>query len=243
MTIRDHSDRLAFDRGLFGRLRRDAGADWTRYVDHAFVRELADGGLAESAFRRFLTQDYLFLIQFARAYALAGYKSATLAGLRAASAGIVAILDTEMPLHIAYCARWGLSETDMAAEPEALETVAYTRFVLDRGMAGDRLDLEVALAPCVIGYAEIGERLIREQKAGLFANPYAEWIRTYGGADYQSVAGGAMDFLERLGTERGAEARYDDLLATFRAATQLETAFWSMALAAERQTESYPSPR
>ena len=37
----------------------------------------------------------------------------------------------------------------MAAEPEALETVAYTRFVLDRGLAGDRLDLEVALAPCV----------------------------------------------------------------------------------------------
>ncbi len=34
-----------------------------------------------------------------------------------------------------------------------------TRFVLDRGMAGDLLDLHVALAPCVLGYAEIGTAL------------------------------------------------------------------------------------
>jgi thiaminase (transcriptional activator TenA) len=31
---------------------------------------LADGSLAEAAFRHYLVQDYLFLTEFARAYAL-----------------------------------------------------------------------------------------------------------------------------------------------------------------------------
>jgi thiaminase/transcriptional activator TenA len=34
---------------------------------------LADGSLAEAAFRHYLVQDYLFLTEFARAYALSVY--------------------------------------------------------------------------------------------------------------------------------------------------------------------------
>ena len=52
----------AFSQGLYGRLRQLAAADWQRYVAHPFVQQLADGTLAENAFRRYLTQDYLFLI-------------------------------------------------------------------------------------------------------------------------------------------------------------------------------------
>jgi hypothetical protein len=48
----------------------------------------------------------------------------------------------------------------MAAQPEAPETVNYTRYVLDIGHSGDALDLLVALMPCVAGYAEIGLGLL-----------------------------------------------------------------------------------
>ena len=37
---------------------------------------------------------------------------------------------------------------------------AIRGFVLERGMAGDLLDLHVALAPCIVGYAEIAAELI-----------------------------------------------------------------------------------
>src|SRR6267143_663334 len=93
-------------------------------------------------------------LRFARAWGLAVYKSDTLAEMRRAQSLLAATLDVEIGLHIDYCRGWGLSETAMNAEPEAPETIAYTRFVLDRGVAGDRLDLEIALVPCMIGYAE-----------------------------------------------------------------------------------------
>jgi len=38
----------------------------------------------------------------------------------------------------------------------------------------------------------------------------------------------AVAMLDRLGASHGAAARYPQLLATFAAATRLETAFWDM---------------
>ncbi len=165
---------LPLDQGLFGRLRRDAGAVWEGYVAHDFVRALGQGTLPDAAFRHFLVQDYLFLIHFARAHALAGFKATQLADIRAAAAAVSAIVDVEMPLHVSYCAGWGLSEAQMAAAPEAMETMAYTS------------------------------------------------------ESYREVVRGSIAMLDRLGETHGAAARYPQLLATFVAATRLETAFWDM---------------
>src|SRR6202048_4917888 len=128
---------------FFERLKRAASADWRAYTEHRFTNGLADGSLAEAAFRHYLVQDYLFLIEFARAYALAVYKSPKLADMREAAAGLSAILDVEMNLHVKLCAGWGLSPSDLEQTPPAVEMLAYTRYVLDAGMRGDLLALKV----------------------------------------------------------------------------------------------------
>ena len=219
---------LPLEHGLFGRLRRDAGPAWRGYVAHDFVVGLGRGTLPAAAFRHFLVQDYLFLIQFARAHALAGFKATALVDIRAAAAAVSAIVDVEMPLHVGYCAGWGMDEAGMASTPEALETVAYTRFVLERGLGGDLLDLQVALAPCLVGYGESAGILLADPATRLDGNPYRDWIDAYAGAPYRALVRDSIATLDRLGTERGAEARYPQLLATFIAATRLEAAFWDM---------------
>ncbi len=219
---------LDLDRGLFGRLRRDAGEAWALYTHHPFLKALAQGQLPLDGFRRYLIQDYLYLIQYARGYALGAYKGESLEEIRAASKIMAAILDVEMPLHIAYCAEWGLTEDDMAAAPEDMRMLAYTRFFLERGMAGDKLDLDVALAPCIVGYAEIADWMLADPNTVLAGNPYAPWIEAYAGAEYREAVATAIDTLEALGQRRGAEARYASLLKTFRTATMLEAAFWGI---------------
>ena len=137
-------------------MQRRSGRDYTR---HAFVEDTRQlGTLPLEAFKHYLVQDYLFLIQFARAYALGVYKSPSLADMRHSLEGVKAILDVELDLHIELCGRWGMDRARKSRQaPEDTPTMAYTRFVLDAGMSGDLLDLQAALAPCVIGYAEIGE--------------------------------------------------------------------------------------
>ena len=216
---------------IFDRLKAAAAADWQSYVDHYFVRQLGAGTLPHAAFRTYLVQDYLFLIQFARAYALATYKSRTLADMRAAQAGLAAILD-EMDLHVRLCGRWGLSPEDIEVAPEHQATVAYTRFVLDCGAAGDLLDLHVALAPCVIGYAEIGRNLMPNGIDALGDHPYREWIGEYAGEAYQGVATRARRHLDDLAARAMTERRFTELAALFGKASRLEADFWQMGLAA-----------
>src|SRR5215510_9233546 len=139
---------------FFARLKAGTSAEWRAYVEHPFTRGMADGSLPEAAFRHYLVQDYLFLIEFARAYALSVYKSPSLADMREGAGGLSAILDVEMHLHVKLCAGWGLSPADLERASPAAEMLAYTRYVLDAGVRGDLLALKVALAPCVIGYAE-----------------------------------------------------------------------------------------
>jgi thiaminase (transcriptional activator TenA) len=213
---------------FFDRLKAAASADWRAYTEHPFTDGLADGSLPEAAFRHYLVQDYLFLIEFARAYALSVYKSPTLADMREGAAGLSAILDVEMNLHVTLCAGWGLSPTDLEQAPSAVETLAYTRYVLDAGMRGDLLALEVALAPCVIGYAEIATRLAGLPNAHAATNPYRVWISEYAGAPYQEVAARARAHLEDLADRYATPAREVELIAIFKEATRLETGFWDM---------------
>src|ERR1044071_9563827 len=215
---------------LFRRLVTAAGAAWPAYTRHDFVLALARGDLPEAAFRRYLVQDYLFLLHFARAWGLAIYKSETLAEMRRAQSLVAATLEVEIGLHIEYCRGWGLSEAQMIAEPEALETIAYTRFVLDRGLAGDRLDLEVALAPCVVGYAEIAAERMADRATRLDGHPYREWLAMYAGAEYQDLARAAAAALDAQFKARGGEGRFQSLAATFTTATRLEAAIWQLRL-------------
>ncbi len=213
---------------LFDRLKASCPGDWQSYIAHPFVNGMADGTLAEPAFRYYLLQDYVFLIHFARAYALAAYKSTRLDDIRAASAVLSGIIDVEMELHVKYCEGWGISRDDMEQTAEATANMAYTRFVLEAGQAGDLLDLYTALAPCVIGYGEIGTRLANDPATKRDDNPYWSWIEMYSGDDYAGVVTAAMDQLDRLAEVSLTEARFPHLADLFRKATRLEAGFWQM---------------
>src|SRR4030088_1391874 len=206
---------------FFERLKTAASAEWRAYTEHPFTNGLADGSLAEAAFRHYLVQDYLFLIEFARAYALSVYKSPKLADMREAAAGLSAILDIEMNLHVKLCAGWGLSPSDLEQTPPAVEMLAYTRYVLDAGMRGDLLALKVALAPCVIGYGEIAARLAAHPAAGAATNPYPVWVGEYAGAPYQAGPASARAHLDRVAALYVTPAREAELIAIFREATRL----------------------
>ena len=214
---------------FFDRLKVEASAEWRAFTEHPFTNGMADGTLPEAAFRHYLVQDYLFLIEFARAYALSVYKSPTLDDMREAAAGLSAILDVEMDLHVKLCAGWGLSPTDLEQAPPTAEMLAYTRYVLEAGMRGDLLALKVALAPCVIGYAEIAARLAARSDAFAATNPYRVWIASM-----------PVHRTRRLLPRRGliwtvSQISTPPLLArwnwvgSFREAARLETDFWEMA--------------
>ena len=215
----------------FSLWRQAAAEPWRAYTQHSFVKQLGDGSLPQTAYLHYLRQDYIFLFHFSRAWSLAAAKAATLDELKAAIATAHALTHVEMPLHVETCAAHGVNAQELEATPEENENLAYTRFVLEAGYSGDFLDLMAALAPCVMGYGEIGLQLKGKR------SPYSPWIETYAGDDYQSVctqAGALIDRAldNRLGPGWERSPRWPQLCKTFTAACRLEAAFWDMGLRA-----------
>jgi len=215
---------------LFDQLSSGCKRQWDDYCNHEFVKRIGNGTLDEKCFRHYLMQDYLFLIHFSRAWALAVYKSETLADMRAAATPLNAHLNFEMDLHVSYCKKWNIAEADLEQIDESGANMAYTRYVLERGLAGDILDLHVALAPCVIGYAIICKRLMQDPATKLDGNPYKDWLEMYSGDEYQAIAEGAIGHLDKLAASRMTEKRLPSLQKTFKQATTLEIGFWQMGL-------------
>ncbi|VEI45972.1 putative transcription activator [Actinobacillus equuli] len=119
---------------------------------------MADGSLPKSCFQHYLKQDYLYLYQYCRALSLGIYKAENFEQMRYALEATQAILN-EVELHLQFCREWGIEEEEVRKTPESSACVAYTRYVLDCGMRGGLAELFTAIAPCAIGYAEIGKKL------------------------------------------------------------------------------------
>lgn len=198
--------------------------DWDAFVEHAFVRQLASGTLPLTAFQYYLTQDYLYLIQHTRAWALAVYKADSLEMMRMAQGGLDAMLDTEIQGHLDFCAAFGLDPQAVKAAPEAPATVAYTRYVLDVGMTGSIEALLTALFVCFEGYAEIGRRF-----AGSITpdHPYGPWLSLYADPAFQAAAN---TFKAQLDARLKDHLDPQGLQRVFDTACRMEIAFWQMGL-------------
>lgn len=210
---------------------RDTTPAWSDYTRHAFVQGLGDGSLPRASFLHYLKQDYVFLIHFSRAWALAVTKADTVEEMRLAAGTVNGLINDEIALHVKICAEAGIDEASLFATEERAENLAYTRYVLDAGHSGDFLDLLAALAPCVMGYGEIGTFL----SGAKTSDTYADWIDTYAGDDYQGLCvsvGALMDaaVARRLGDNPLSSPRWAALHQRFTMATKLEVGFWDMGL-------------
>ena len=211
------------------------GPLWERYVAHSFTVQLGNGTLPIKAFLHFIKQDYSFLFHYARTQALAAYKSKSFDDLAASSFIIQTIMD-EVKMHISFCELQGVSKAELEATKESITNIAYNRYVLDISNAGDLLDLRVATAPCLLGYGEVGLRLIDEANTDVDRsekNKYYSWALNYAKEDFQTAVTLGRNQLESMVAEAPLSVqRLDELSRIFTQTTELEIAFWDTAMQA-----------
>ncbi|XP_044717645.1 phosphomethylpyrimidine kinase domain-containing protein [Hirsutella rhossiliensis] len=174
----------------------------------------------------YIIQDYLYLIHFARANALAAYKAKNVDDINRATE-IVGHILRELQLHINYCESFGVSLSEMKATEENQACTAYTRYVLDVGQSDDWLALQMALAPCLLGYGAVAQMLDADPKTRREGNTYWPWIQNYIADDYvQAVELGSQLLEESMRLQ--SPSRIEELVKIFIHATKMEIGFWEM---------------
>jgi thiaminase (transcriptional activator TenA) len=209
--------------GLTRRLFAAARPQLERQLAHPVVRGIAAGTLDERRFRRWLAQDYLFLLDYVRLFALAAARAPDGETLGRLVDLAHSTFHDELSLHRAYAARFGLAEPELEATAKSPVCAAYTDFLLRTAATGDFAEVVAALLPCMWGYSEIGRMLAAE---GPPAEPrYRQWVETYADPGFAALAAWCAGLLDRVAAGLPAE-RVAACERAFRTSLDHELAFW-----------------
>ncbi len=213
---------------MMDRLLAASGDIWRGYHDHPFVRGIQDGTLERDKFRYYIIQDYLYLIEYAKVFAVGITKGKSLAVMQLFASYIEAILGGEMNIHNGYVGRFGITQRELDETPPALDNRSYTAYMMAAAHAGGEAEVLTAILSCAYSYEVIGRRMVRENPASAEHPFYGDWVRGYAGEDYHRKNLELIGMLERL-TADYTEPQKRRLEEIFTVCSRYEDAFWDMA--------------
>lgn len=209
------------------RLRQAAAPVWEECLRHPFVTGIGDGTLGVEKFQYFMLQDYLYLFDYARVFALGVVKARDPKLMRTFAENVNAILGGEMNIHRAYMERLGITEDQVFAVKPALDNTSYTHYMLAVAESGGPMEIVAAILACSWSYAEIGQALAK--LPGAVEHPfYGEWVRGYASEDYAATNQALMALMDELAKDVTG-AQFDRLEEIFVNCSRYELGFWDMA--------------
>ena len=113
--------------GFSADLRSKCAASWDLEKRHPFVTGIGDGTLPLDIFRYFMRQDYVYLVEFSRAIAIAAAKAKSIDDMGWFARLLHETLNTEMALHVSFCAEFGITEQELESTSPSPTTLAYAR--------------------------------------------------------------------------------------------------------------------
>ncbi|WP_265108166.1 thiaminase II [Halosolutus halophilus] len=207
----------------------EAGIDiWEAQKNHPFVRELAAGTLDEAAFEHWLKQDYRYLLDYARLFAIAGVKAHDEESMTHLLGVAHQVLDHEMDLHREFAAEYGITPEELEAVEKAPTCVAYTNFLLRTAYEGSIAEIAAALYPCMQGYLDVAEHMADLADGD---HRYTPFIEMYTSEEFREATDWCRAFVDRCGERYPGE--HDAMREAFLTSARLEYRFWEMAYTLE----------
>lgn len=190
-----------------------------------FNCELADGTLSAERFRGYITQDALYLGQYARILTLAGARGPDGTVLHAFASCALEAVAVEQALHEQYLAQFGADAAQAANAEPSPDCLGYTSFLLATAYHEPWEVLVAALLPCFWIYWDVGNAIARRADP---ANPYRAWIDTYADEGFGEAVRTVIGITDRAAAETTAAVR-TRMLTAFVRSTQYEWLFWDGA--------------
>lgn len=190
-----------------------------------FNRELTAGTLAPERFRFYITQDALYLGQYARVLAIAAAKAPDAATVQVFAGDAVQAIAVEQALHGRYLAEFGVTPDAAIAAEVMPDCLAYTSYLLSTAHQQPWPVLVAALLPCFWLYWDVAGAIVARAATD---NPYRAWIDTYADPAFGAAVETVIAIADRAGESTTGEVRAA-MLAAFARSAQYEYLFWDGA--------------
>ena len=101
---------------------------WKSYNEHPFVKGIQDGSLAKDKFKYYIMQDYLYLKEYAKVFAIGVAKAKTLETANL-FAKYIAVMNGELDVHSGYMGKFNVSQEEIDDMKPSLDNLLRKRLL------------------------------------------------------------------------------------------------------------------
>ena len=201
---------------------------WEDGYNHPFVQELGKGILSKEKFKFYLLQDYIYLFEYAKIFALATVKSKNKKLITNFSKTQYEIINIELNIHKKYMRKFGISEKEINCAKPSLFNKAYTSSMISYGLTGNLAEILAAVFPCAWTYYDYATRLRKKYNNLLEKNFYKSWILNYSSEQFLDSFEWFYDTLDEL-VSNMTELQRKNIQEIFSSSIEFEYLFWDMS--------------
>ena len=201
---------------------------WAAYNEHPFVLGIQNGTLAREKFKYYIIQDYLYLEEYAKVFALGIAKAKSPETIQLFSKYVTLLTEGEMDIHRGYMGKFAVSREELEATPRALDNLSYTSYMLRVAYEEGEAEILAAILSCAYSYEIIAKTILERNPAAADHPFYGEWVRGYADPHYSEANILLLEMTDRL-TQHYTEAQLRHLEEIFVACSRYELAFWELA--------------
>ncbi|WP_368652936.1 thiaminase II [Ornithinibacillus sp. 4-3] len=200
---------------------------WNSYLEHPFVKGIGEGTLDKEKFVHYMKQDYVYLIEYSRVFAIGSTKANDLKTMTIFANLLHGTMNFEMDLHRQYAEKFGITKEELeATEPSATMT-SYTSYMLSQAQLGGVENTIAAVLACAWSYNWIGKNLATWPGATTH-ELYGDWVKTYASDEFTSLAEDCIDLINEHAKDK-PEHELKKLEGIFVKTSYFEYMFWDMA--------------
>lgn len=200
---------------------------WNEYNEHPFVKGIEDGTLDRDKFRYYIKQDYLYLKEYAKVFAI-GVAKAKSTETALLFSKYISVMNGELDVHSGYMGRFNISLEEIDNAKASIDNLSYTSYMLRVAYEEGEAEILSAILSCAYSYEVIAKKIVKNNPESVNDEFYGAWIKGYSSEEYSKGNKVLLDTLDRL-TEDYTESRIAHLTDIFVACSRYELMFWDMA--------------
>lgn len=200
---------------------------WMAYSEHPFVLGIRNGTLDKEKFRYYIIQDYLYLEDYAKTFAVGVAKAKSLETANL-FAKYISVMNGEMDVHNGYLAKLGVTQDEIDSTPRSLDNLSYTSYMLRVAYEEGETEILCAILSCAYSYEIIAKNIVKNNPDSINDDFYGDWIRGYISDGYAKENIILLNEINRL-SENYTEKQIQHLVDIFVACSRYELAFWEMS--------------
>lgn len=201
---------------------------WEAYNQHDFVLGIQNGTLDKEKFKYYIIQDYIYLIDYARVFAIGLAKAKSPETMKFFNSYVQLLVDGELNIHKGYMGKFSVTEAELRSTPTALDNLSYTSYMLRVAYEEGEEEILAAILSCAYSYEIIAANILKNNPRACEHEFYGDWVKGYSAESYSRANAYLMDMLDRL-TNGFTDEQKKHLSDIFVACSRYEMAFWDLA--------------